>query len=150
MTEAVFVDTNVLVYNRDASEPQKQALAHNWLAHLWEHRIGRLSYQVLQEYYTTVTVKLKPGLDTKSARQDVQALLAWQPIVINSKVMEGAWNVQDSSNISWWDALIVSAAQIGNCQYLLTEDLQEGRTFDTLEIVNPFTSGLKFIEQKID
>jgi predicted nucleic acid-binding protein len=64
--------------------------------------------------------------------------------------MEGAWNVQDSCNISWWDALIVSAAQIGNCQYLLTEDLQEGRTFDTLEIVNPFTSGLKFIEQKID
>lgn len=57
-----FVDTNVLVYARDISEPEKQRRASEWLAHLWRSREGRLSVQVLQEYYVTLTQKLKPGL----------------------------------------------------------------------------------------
>ena len=50
MAAKVFVDTNVLVYSRDASEPPKQAQAMDWLRHLWNTRTGRLSYQVLQEF----------------------------------------------------------------------------------------------------
>ncbi|MEJ2392871.1 MAG: PIN domain-containing protein [Gammaproteobacteria bacterium] len=112
MTAKVFVDTNVLVYSRDASEPQKQELAMAWMAHLWRTRTGKLSYQVLQEFYLTVTAKLQPGLDTENARKDVRSLLAWQPIVVNERVLENAWLVQDGYQISWWDALIVSAAQL--------------------------------------
>ena len=62
MTQALcFVDTNVLVYARDASEPEKQKTAQAWMARLWRERRGRLSFQVLHEYYVTVTLKLKPG-----------------------------------------------------------------------------------------
>jgi hypothetical protein len=51
----------VLVYARDASEPE-QPQAAAWVEHLWRTQTGRLSFQVLQEYYATTTRKLKPGL----------------------------------------------------------------------------------------
>jgi hypothetical protein len=59
--ELVFVDTNVLVYARASREPKKQQRADEWLDHPWRHRTGRRSLQVLQEYYVSVTQKLKPG-----------------------------------------------------------------------------------------
>jgi predicted nucleic acid-binding protein len=67
----VFVDTNVLVYARDASEPDKQPQALAWTEHLWRTRTARLSFQVLQEYYAATTRKLKPGLSPEQARADI-------------------------------------------------------------------------------
>jgi predicted nucleic acid-binding protein len=138
MTAKVFVDTNVLVYSRDASEPQKQEQAMTWMAHLWSTKMGNLSYQVLQEFYTTVTAKLQPGLDPEKARKDVRSLLVWHPIVVNDRVLENAWLIQDRFQISWWDALVVSAAQLSDCRYLLTEGLQEHQEFGSLLVTNPF------------
>jgi predicted nucleic acid-binding protein len=124
MTAKVFVDTNVLVYSRDASEPHKQAQAMAWMAHLWHTKTGKLSYQVLQEFYITVTAKLQPGLDPENARKDVRALLAWRPIVVNDRVFENAWLIQDRCQLSWWDSL--------------TEDLQADQEFGSLRVTNPF------------
>jgi predicted nucleic acid-binding protein len=138
MADKVFVDTNVLVYSRDTSEPQKQAQAMAWMTHLWKTQSGRLSYQVLQEFYVTVTEKLRPGLNSEEARRDVRSLLAWQPVAMDARVLEGAWLVQDQHKFSWWDALILSAAQVGECRYLLSEDLQENQELGSLRIVNPF------------
>lgn len=76
----VFVDTNVLVYARDARDPRKQTAAAEWLAELWASRRGRISAQVLQEYYVTVTAKLDPGLSLEEAREDVIALRSWHPL----------------------------------------------------------------------
>jgi predicted nucleic acid-binding protein len=76
MSAKVFVDTNILVYCRDASEPQKQAQTAAWMAALWKQRTGRLSFQVLQEFYVTVTAKLTPGFPPWmyiSARADTSA-----------------------------------------------------------------------------
>ena len=138
MVDKVFIDTNVLVYSRDASEPQKQAQAMVWMAHLWKNQVGRLSFQVLQEFYVTVTEKLRPGLDSENARRDVRSLLAWHPIHVDGRVLEGAWLIQDQYRFSWWDALILSAAQVAGCRYLLSEDLQENQKLEDLRIVNPF------------
>ncbi|MFH0811379.1 MAG: PIN domain-containing protein [Pseudomonadota bacterium] len=138
MSVKVFVDTNVLVYARDASEPRKQEQAMAWMSHLWNGRAGRLSFQVLQEFYVTVTEKLTPGMDPKSARSDIRALLAWHPIPVEKRVVEGAWLIQDRYGLSWWDALIVSAAQVADCQYLLTEDLQKNQEFNKVQVINPF------------
>jgi predicted nucleic acid-binding protein len=138
MNAKVFVDTNVLVYSRDASEPQKQAQAMAWMVHLWRTKTGNLSFQVLQEFYITVTAKLQPGLDPENARKDVRSLLVWNPLVVNDRVLENAWHIQDRFQISWWDALVVSAAQLADCRYLLTEDLQENQEFGSLRVTNPF------------
>ena len=69
MTELCFVDTNVLVYARDRTEPEKQRRAEEWMQTLWRTRQGRLSIQVLQEYYAIVVHKLRPGLKKEAARE---------------------------------------------------------------------------------
>ncbi len=138
MSAVVFVDTNVLVYSRDSSEPEKQSGAIAWMEHLWRTRGGRLSFQVLSEFYVTVTDKLEPGLDPGSARGDVRALFHWRPIPVDAAVIEVAWSIQERYRLAWWDALIVGAAQVADCNYLLTEDLQEGQRYGSVEVVNPF------------
>lgn len=55
MSANCFVDTNILVYERDSGEPEKQVLAEQWLTQLWQHELGRISAQVMNEYYVTVT-----------------------------------------------------------------------------------------------
>lgn len=138
MSGDVFVDSNVLVYARDASEPEKQRRAAAWMEHLWRSRSGRLSFQVLQEFYTTVTDRLQPGLETSVARSDVRDLMAWSPLHVDARVIEGAWGLQDRFGLAWWDAQIVAAAQLVACRWLLTEDLQHGQRFGDLGVVDPF------------
>ena len=138
-----FVDTNILVYARDATEPEKQERSHLWLSHLWRNRSGRISYQVLQEYYVIVTCKLDPGLRVTEARDDIRDFLAWNPISIERNVIEAAWSVQDRFKFSWWDALIIAAAQVLDCDYLLSEDMQHKQVVDGLTILNPFLEELQ-------
>ena len=105
---------------------------------LWEARAGRLSIQVLHEFYVTVTQKLSPGLAAEDARLDVRDLAAWHPVALDVSLIEGAWSLQDRHSISFWDALIVSAAARAECETLLSEDLQEGHGFAITTVVNPF------------
>lgn len=133
-----FVDTNVLVYARDTSEPGKQPAAQAWMEHLWNSETGRTSTQVLNEYYVTVTRKLSPGLDRAAARNDIRDLQAWRPSVIDHHTVTTAWDLEDRYSLSWWDSLIVASAMELGCGRLLTEDLQDGQQFDQLEVTNPF------------
>ena len=138
MTVRVFVDTNVLVYARDRTEGDKHERALAWLAALWHERAGHLSWQVLQEYYVTVTRKLDPPRDGSLAREDVTSLVTWRPLSVDLPTVDAAWAVEDRFGLSWWDALIVAAAQVGDCTHLLTEDLQDGQSLDGLTVINPF------------
>jgi len=138
MSGTVFVDANVLVYVRDRAEEEKQRRAAEWLAALWEARLGRLSIQVLQEYYVTVTRKLDPPRSAEEAREDVLALAAWRPVTLDVATIERGWDLQDRFGFSWWDALVVAAAVAGRCGYLLTEDLQDGQVVDGIRILDPF------------
>jgi predicted nucleic acid-binding protein len=135
----VFVDTNVLVYARDAGETVKQPKARAWLEHLWRTRSGRLSQQVLSEFYVTVTRKLDPGLPPADARAEVRDLSAWRPIAIDTDVIEAAWALEDADSLSFWDALIVAAAAATRCDVLLSEDLSDGQTYDGVTVFSPFT-----------
>lgn len=138
MSVNVFVDSNVLVYSRDASEPEKQLKAMVWMTHLWTSKTGRLSFQVLIEFYVTVTQKLQPGMDIHSARDDVRSLLVWDPIPLGEGVLQGAWFIQDRFNLSWLESLIVSAAQAGDCRYLISEKFQQNLDFGGVRVVDPF------------
>jgi predicted nucleic acid-binding protein len=137
----VFVDTNVLVYARDTADPAKQAQASEWIAYLWERGEGRLSLQVLQEYYVTTTRKLRPGLEPEDARADVLDLAAWSPAVADTQMIAAAWSIEDRFGLSFWDALIVAAAHVARCEALLTEDLQHGMDLEGVRIVDPFRTG---------
>jgi predicted nucleic acid-binding protein len=133
----VFVDTNVLVYARDSSESIKQPLAGAWMTHLWSSGTGRLSVQVLNEYYVNVT-RLTPGLATAVARSDVDALRAWNPLPMSQRLVSEAWTISDTFGFSHWDSLIIAAASASGCTHLLTEDLQDGQVVGDIRVVNPF------------
>jgi predicted nucleic acid-binding protein len=137
-TATVFVDTNVLVYARDLDEPSKSVRAAAWMEALWRCRRGRVSYQVLNEYYATVTQRLREPATAQQAREDVLSLLAWNPVVLDRAVTEGAWHIVDNHSCSWRDALILSAARLAGCRFVLTEDLQAAGEYGGLLVLNPF------------
>ena len=137
-----FVDTNVLVYARDAADPDKQQRAHAWLDFLWRKQLGQISFQVLQEYYVTVTQKLNPGMSKDDARDDIKAYLAWQPLIVDRNVLEYGWEIQDRFDFSWWDSTIVAAAKLSDCNFLLSEDLQHEQCLDGLTVLSPFQAQL--------
>jgi predicted nucleic acid-binding protein len=138
MTGLFFVDTNLLVYRRDLAEPIKQPLAAAWLEALWAERAGRLSVQVLNEYYHVVTRRLRPGIPPEEAQQEIREFLTWAPVPLTGGLLEQAWLVEQRWHFSYWDSLIVAAARHVACQYLLTEDMQEGQDLGGLRVVNPF------------
>ena len=140
MTVPVFVDTNVFVYLHGDSEPRKKLRADEWIAYLIGRRAGRLSFQVLQELYSVLTRKMQPVLSESQVQSIIRDLAAWRPLPIDMAILERAWLLQGSFSLSWWDALIVAAAQTSKCGVLLTEDLQHGQVFDTVRVIDPFAT----------
>ena len=139
MTAPVFVDTNVLIYALDRGDPKKQEAARAWRAELWKSHSGRISFQVLQEFYVNVAQKWPSACE--QARAEVRDLLAWHPAQVDGAILERAWRIQDRYQLSFWDALIVAAAKSLACRYLLTEDLQADQELDGITVVNPFLRG---------
>ena len=135
----VFVDSNVFLYAVDEADPDKQRIARNWRAELWKSRRGRVSFQVLGEFYVNALRKRPAARD--EARAEVRDLLAWNPVVTDAALLQRGWKIQDRYQLSYWDALIVAAAGASSCRYLLTEDLQAGQKFDGVEVVNSFLRG---------
>lgn len=136
MAATIFVDTNVFIYALDPGDPKKQAAAKAWRAELWTSRRGRVSFQVLQEFYVKVAQKW-PG-SRGLARTEVIDLLAWRPVAVSGELVQQGWKIQDRYQLSFWDALIVAAAKAASCEYLLTEDLHPGQDLGGLVVVNPF------------
>jgi predicted nucleic acid-binding protein len=139
MTAQIFVDTNVFVYAKQASEPTKQPLAARWLERLWGEQTGRTSVQVLNEYYVTLTRKIKPSLAAADAWDDVKNLLAWNPQPMDVELLHRGREIEQRYRLSWWDSLIVGAAQLQNCVLLLTEDLQDRAVYGGVTVRNPFS-----------
>ena len=137
MSALIFVDTNVVVYRFDSTEPDKQRRAELWLDRVWATRTGRVSTQVLHETYATFTRNL--GLPTPEARKIVRSLQAWDPVILDQDVVERAWHLEDRWSLAWWDALIVAAAFASSASYLLTEDMQGGQDFDGVRVIDPFS-----------
>jgi len=140
MSAKLFVDTNVLVYAFDRSEKEKQEIAQKLLDK--EGSLGKisLSTQVLQEFFVTVTRKLKKPLSIHDASIAVQLFSVYPLVIINPKLILKAIDRHRKESFSFWDALIVEAAIQADCELLLSEDMQNGRIIGNLEIVNPFSS----------
>jgi len=135
-SDRFFVDTNVLLYSLDTSAPKKQEAALLWLDALWANRVGVLSWQVLHEFYTNAVRKLR--VPVKPARQLVEELTRWQPVDMTPGQVRRGWHWTDRAQLSYWDSLIVAAAERMECRWLLSEDFQAGQRFGSVTIVNPF------------
>jgi predicted nucleic acid-binding protein len=139
MNSPVFVDSNVFIYARDSSDPSKQARAMDWFSRLWRENLGRTSMQVLSEFYVNVTRKLAQPASPDEAWEEVRTFFAWRPHPIDEALLRRAKEIEQRWRLSWWDSMIVAAAQLQGCAILLTEDLQDGAVYGGVTVRNPFT-----------
>lgn len=136
MTAPVFVDTNVFLYALDPADRSKQQAARMWRETLWKRRLGRISFQVLQEFYVKAARKWP---DTRAEiRAEVRDLLFWDPLAVDAAILDHGWKLQDRFQLSFWDALIIAAAKRLECGLLLTEGLQPNQILEGIKIINPF------------
>jgi predicted nucleic acid-binding protein len=133
-----FVDTNVLLYAVDHTEPEKQARAEALLSRLWEAHNGCLSVQVLQEFYVNATRKLARPLDTATARQVVEDYSLWVVHAPTSTSVLIAIDLQEEHRVSFWDAMILGSALDLGAEVVWSEDLNAGQRFVTLTVQSPF------------
>lgn len=130
-----FLDTNVLVYADDKASPAKQRRALQLVAEHRRSRTGVVSLQVLQEYFVTVTKKLR--VDASIARRKVELLAEFDVATPDVGDILGAIDLHRLHKFSFWDALALRTAKQAGCVIVLSEDMQE-REVDGLQIVNPF------------
>ncbi len=133
-----FFDTNVLVYAHDETAGAKQAAARNALEHAWETGSGTVSTQVLQEFYVTITRKITHPLARPIARELISDYSAWPVQRIDAEDVVTASELEDVHPLSFWDALIIVAAQRSGATRVLTEDLQPDQVIHGVRVETPF------------
>ena len=136
MSAPAFVDTNILVYAEDPADPAKRETAKELLRRLTREKSGRLSLQVLQEYFAVAVRKL--GMEAIAARRGVELYSRLDVVRLETVDLLGAIDLHRLHGVSIWDALILRAALISGCRKLYSEDLQAGFRIEQLEVVNPF------------
>lgn len=132
----VFFDTNILVYSDDASAPEKQRRASVLLDEHLTEDTAVLSLQVLQEYFATMTRKLRAS--PERAQRRVEVFSCAKVVRFEIADLIAAIELHRLTQISFWDAMIVHAARIGGASVLYSEDFQHGKTLGGVRIINPF------------
>ncbi|THF65273.1 PIN domain-containing protein [Pseudothauera rhizosphaerae] len=133
-----FVDTNILLYAHDRNAGDKQVRAAGLLASLWDTRSGVLSPQVLQEFFVNVTRKLSPPVGIAQAREIVRTYSLWVRRDSTPADILRASEIMELTGYSFWDSLILAAAEKAGAEVLYSEDMQHGQRTLGLAIVNPF------------
>jgi predicted nucleic acid-binding protein len=139
--DRAFLDTNVLVYLFDHDEPAKTRRARDVLAQAKPGGLV-LSPQVLSEFYLVVTRKLKRPLDPAVALQAVDWLSLLRVVALDPALVKAAIQTSRSSQISYWDALIVASAAAAGCERLLSEDLNDDQLIGSVRVENPFRESI--------
>jgi predicted nucleic acid-binding protein len=137
MSASFFVDTNILMYAHDSSAGVKHDRARALVENLWRDRSGVLSTQVLQELCVNLRRKAARPLDAKTVRAIVTDYRAWEVIGHDADSILEALEIEDRYQISFWDALIVQAADASGAEVLYSEDLSHGQSYRGVRVVNP-------------
>jgi predicted nucleic acid-binding protein len=138
MSDRVFLDTNVLVYLFDGSEPKKRERAQARLS--TERRKSELviSTQVMLELYNALTRGPHPICQHEDASAAVREAGKLTVVQVDPPLILEAIAARREEQLSLWDALIIQAARVSGCARVLSEDLCDGRTYGAVLIENPF------------
>jgi|SRR5271165_4730666 len=138
MSGIVFVDTNVLIYAHDRGAGVRRERACAVLDELWDTRSGRMSVQVLQEFFVVATGKLKSAVGVASAREIVRTYSPWVTATTGVDTVLRASEIAEVAQVSFWDGMIIAAAERSGATTLYTEDLNNGQVIAGVQVVNPF------------
>ena len=141
MSDKYFVDTNILLYAHDVTVGAKHDRARALVEELWRTRSGELSTQVLQELCDNLRRKAGRPLDVKTTREIVTDYLSWEVVVNTGESVLEALEIENRYGISFWDALVIQAAESSGAAVLYSEDLSDGQTYGSVRIVNPLVPG---------
>jgi len=131
-----FIDSNVLIYAADEAEPEKRRISQTLLATLKNGQLGVISTQIMQEFYVTAVKKL--GIDAIIAKSIVHSMRNYEVVLIDAPLIDEAIDCSILNQLSFWDALVVAAAEKARCDRILTEDLTHGQVIRGVRIENPF------------
>lgn len=137
MTNRSFIDTNVWVYAVDRSDIAKQNAALGVLQPTYDTDVV-ISAQVLGEFYSVVTRKFARVVATADARAMVDQMVRLPVVPIDARLVEAAIIGSERWQLSYWDALIIAAAETSGCQRVLSEDMAHGAVYGSVEVANPF------------
>jgi predicted nucleic acid-binding protein len=138
MSDKYFVDTNILVYAQDLASGDKCSRAQVLMSKLWEDRQGVISTQVLQELYDALRRKLKSPMSALEAAAVLRDYSEWEVVVNNRESIFRAIDMESRYKISFWDALVLQAAERAGAQTVYSEDLSHGGKYAGMQVVNPF------------
>jgi predicted nucleic acid-binding protein len=137
MSGVAFVDSNILIHAYDRDAGSRRDRARGICEQLWRERSGCLSVQVLQEFYVTVTRKLRTPVARAQARELVRAYGSWVVSPTAPETVLRATELSEATEIAFWDALIVAAAEQSGAEILYSEDLNDGQVIAGVRVVNP-------------
>ena len=137
MSDKCFVDTNILVYAHDRSAGVKHDRANALVNQLWDTGRGVLSTQVLQELCFNLRRKAAHPLSVDEVRSLLQDYSSWELVTNTSASILRALDIEVRYKISFWDALIVHAAEASGASILYSEDLARGQRYGSIQVVNP-------------
>ena len=135
MNVKAFFDTNVLLYMY-GGDAEKRARAKELFRQYAQQGSMSLSTQVVQEFYAAGSRKL--GMPRAELREAVAALLDCPLVIVGSSEIRSAMENEERYQISFWDGLIVAAAESGASDILFTEDLNDGQQYGSVSVRNPF------------
>jgi predicted nucleic acid-binding protein len=138
MSDRYFVDTNVLMYAHDTAAGEKHERAKGVVETLWRDRSGAVSTQVLEELCVNLRRKSSKPLDIKATRDIVMDYLTWHLVVNGGASILDALEIEQRYNVSFWDALVIAAAQECGANVLYSEDFSDGQLYGSVRVVNPF------------
>lgn len=138
MSGRAFVDTNILVYAHDRGGGTRNEEAKSLVRRLWRQRSGVVSTQVIQEFYVNVRRKARNPIEPGEAKRVVEDYLRWELVVNDGHTILGALDLEQRFKVSFWDALILEAANSAGVSKLYSEDLSHGQIYDRVEVINPF------------
>jgi predicted nucleic acid-binding protein len=135
-----FLDTNVFVYSFDRESPERKAKARELIEMALTTGLGAISHQGIQEFVNVATTKFSVPLTTRDCGLYLQQVLAplWR-VSPTLGLYERALEIREQSGYCFYDSLIVAAALFAGCNILYSQDLQHGRRFDALTVVDPFS-----------
>lgn len=139
MSDKCFVDTNILVYAHDRSSGTKHQQARALLEDLWNSSRGVLSTQVLQELCVSVRRRAIRPWSRDEILQLIQDYLLWEVVANTPDSVLHALELEHRWQLSFWDALILHAAEVSGSSVLYSEDFSDGQTYGTVRVVNPFS-----------
>jgi predicted nucleic acid-binding protein len=137
MAEKYFVDTNILIYAHDRSTGIKHDRARQLIEGLWTSGNGVLSTQVLQELCVNLRRKVARRLPSEEIRRLIQDYLSWEIVVNTGEAIVQALDIEARYKTSFWDALVLQAAEQSGAAVLYSEDLATGQNYGSIHVVNP-------------